>query len=504
MNKKLLAAVCLAAAATFNTAMAEDYTKGDARYAEPDFDRQMTQTEAESVKADGKTRSGEDMDEAQAEPMPITMTGDYASYDSVSGDFVAEGNVVITQGNETLKTVRAVGNMKTGDVWLKEGGTLVEPKSIMNGEWAYYNFNTKTGEIKKIEGKGNKDFFKAPHATIYPDKMVVDQGGVTTRCPAKEHTPCLSIKAKTFEIYPKEKMVAHDVQVFVKGTHVYSRDTWVNELGKDSGARIMPSIGYDGDDDKGTYIKIKYDYDIDEKTNVHAELPYYSKGHFKPVVEVKHDQRNYYLTYQSGWEEEDDEWVDKKNEIGFYYKPHYFIDGIPVTYRLYAHRGLWKNDETGRQSWHTEYGAYLTHDRIYLFDSKKTFLDLRIGKKWVDESRTDETRSTMLYQATLGQKLGDKWNTWVGYYRENETSNLFDIGQPDMERELRNGISYKPDDRNTFSIVNRYDMGKHENYETIYSWRHRFCCWAITFEYEHAHTAKEDTQWNIKYEFLNW
>lgn len=163
-----------------------------------------------------------------------------------------------------------------------------------------------------------------------------------------------------------------------------------------------------------------------------------------------------------------------------------------------------ENDKRGWQSWHTEYGAYLTHDRIYLFDSKKTFLDLRIGKKWVDESRTDETRSTMLYQATLGQKLGDKWNTWVGYYRENETSNLFDIGQPDMERELRNGLSYKPDDRNTFSIVNRYDMGKHENYETIYSWRHRFCCWAISFEFEHAHTEAEDTQWNIVYEFLNW
>lgn len=504
MNKKLLAAVCLAAAATFNTAMAEDYTNGDARYAEPDFDRQMTQTEAESVKADGKTRSGEDMDEAQAEPMPITMTGDYASYDSVSGDFVAEGNVVITQGNETLKTVRAVGNMKTGDVWLKEGGTLVEPKSIMNGEWAYYNFNTKTGEIKKIEGKGNKDFFKAPHATIYPDKMVVDQGGVTTRCPAKEHTPCLSIKAKTFEIYPKEKMVAHDVQVFVKGTHVYSRDTWVNNLNDDGAARIMPSVGYDGDDNKGTYIKLKLDYDIDENTNVNSELVYYNRGHFKPIIKAKHDQRNYYLTYQSGWEEEDDEWVDKKNEIGFYYKPHYFIDGIPVTYRLYAHRGLWKNDETGRQSWHTEYGAYLSHDRIYLFNTKNTFLDLTIGKKWVNESLTDETRSTMMYYGTLGQKLGSKWYTWAGYYREKVTSDLYDLGQPDMERELRNGISYKPDDRNTFSIVNRYDMGQHENYETIYTWRHRFCCWAITFEYEHAHTAKEDTQWNIRYEFLNW
>ena len=360
------------------------------------------------------------------------------------------------------------------------------------------------GEIKQIHGKGNEDFFRAPHATIYPDKMVVDQGGETTRCPAVEHSPCLLIKADTFEIYPHDKMVAHNVKVYVKGKHVYSRDTWVNELGDDGGTRIMPSIGYDGDDDKGAYIKLKLDYDIDENTNVHAELPYYNRGHFKPIFQAKHDQRNYYITYQSGWEEEDDEWVNKKNEIGFYYKPHYFIDGIPVTYRLYAHRGLWENDETGRQSWHTEYGAYLTHDRIYLFDSKKTFLDLTIGKKWVNESYTDETRSTMMYYGTLGQKLGDKWNTWVGYYREKVTSDLYDLGQPDMERELRNGLSYKPDDRNTFSIINRYDTGKHENYETIYSWTHRFCCWAITFEYEHAQNEDEDTQWNIRYEFLNW
>ena len=37
MNKKLLAAVCLAAAATLNTAWADDYTSGDGRYEEPNF-----------------------------------------------------------------------------------------------------------------------------------------------------------------------------------------------------------------------------------------------------------------------------------------------------------------------------------------------------------------------------------------------------------------------------------------------------------------------------------
>ena len=104
----------------------------------------------------------------------------------------------------------------------------------------------------------------------------------------------------------------------------------------------------------------------------------------------------------------------------------------------------------------------MTHDRIYLFNSKNTFLDLSVGKKWVDESYTDETTNTMAYYGTLGQKISDKWYTWAGYYREKYTSNLFDYDQPDMERELRNGISYKPDDKNTFTIVNRYDTGKHE------------------------------------------
>ena len=46
MNKKLLAAVCLAAATTLNTAWADDYTSGDGRYEEPNFDMNMTQEEA--------------------------------------------------------------------------------------------------------------------------------------------------------------------------------------------------------------------------------------------------------------------------------------------------------------------------------------------------------------------------------------------------------------------------------------------------------------------------
>lgn len=155
---------------------------------------------------------------------------------------------------------------------------------------------------------------------------------------------------------------------------------------------------------------------------------------YKPMYGINHDERNFNIKFQDGWDEEDDEWIRKERDIGLYYKNHRLIDNLPLTYSAYITHGLWRNEKSSIKSWHTEYAAYLNHDRIYLFNSKNTFLDLTVGKKWVTESYTDETKSTMMYYATLGQKLAPKWDTWVGYYREDITSNLYDYGQPDMGR----------------------------------------------------------------------
>ena len=434
--------------------------------------------------------------------LPIQLTGDKAEYDSVSGDFHLSGNVVITQGKEILKTTYAQGNMKTGDVWLEQGGTIIEPGSTLSGKWAYYNFNTKTGEIKEVHGTGDKDWYSAPHATIHPDKMVMDEGGTMSRCPAVNHVPCLSVTAKTFEIYPKQKMVAKDVKVYVKGKHIYSKDIWVRDLTETNKTRIVPRIGYDGSDN-GAFIKIDAEWNFGEKTKLNVDLPYYTKADFKPMVELEHDERNFSLTYKTGWEEDDDDWYKKQNNWKFEYKPHHFIDGLPVSYSGYFEYGLWKNDNTGRKSWHKEYAAFLRHDPIYLFGSKNTVLDLTVGKKWVHESYTDDTNATDLYYAVLSQKIASKWSTWVGWYREDITTTLFDIGQPDMDQELRNGLRYKADDKNIFTVVNRYDLDNSTQYETNYRWLHRFCCWALEFEYEKEHHGDHDDSFKVYYYFYN-
>ncbi len=434
--------------------------------------------------------------------LPVHLSADHSEYDNSSGDFVVSGNVVITQGKEKLLADYAVGNMKTGDIWLDDGGTLVEPESRMNGKWVHYNFNNKTGEIKEISGKGLKDWYRAPHAEIQPDKIIIDQGGVTTRCPALKNEPCLAIRAKTFEIYPKEKIVAHDVKVYVKGKHIYSRDLWVNNFDENP-TKIVPRIGWNGKK-TGFYGKLDISKDFSSKTSVHADITEYSRVGFRPTYELKQNERNFSIQYMHGWDEDDDIWYKKHNNWLLKYKKHHIIDGLPLTYSGYFEYGQWQRENRHYKSWHMESAVYLNHDPIYLFNSRNTALYLTIGRKWVHESYTGDMRTTDLYYSTLRQKLGSHWSTWIGYYRENLTSSLFDIGQPDMARELRNGLQYKMDDKNIFSIVNRYDIGKHSQYKTYYRWEHRFCCWSLMLEYEKRYYKNRESTLRIKYELLGW
>lgn len=99
-----------------------------------------------------KDKSKKKKQAESAEPMPITLWSDSATYDQGKGDFLLKV-CQDSAGGWNYSDYQAEGNMKTGDVWLKQGGTLQEPDTTMNGEWVHYNFNSKTGEIKQIDGK---------------------------------------------------------------------------------------------------------------------------------------------------------------------------------------------------------------------------------------------------------------------------------------------------------------------------------------------------------------
>ncbi len=478
-----------------------------------------------------------------AKKLPLIIQGNDAQYSSESGDFIIEGNVTLEQGTTKMYSSKAVGNEKTGDIWLLEGGTLQEPTNTVYSRWAHYNYNKETGELLHIKGAsrspGNNtkfDYYEAPHGIIENGMMIIDQGGMTTRCPALRHPSCLSVKAKTITIIPNDRIIARKVHVFIKGKHVYSRDIWINDLQKDSNP-ISPHVGWD--DERGWYASLKYRRPIGNPllrnpTTFYMEQTYYSKSKYKPFYGIRHDEKDFYVRVNRGYiyDSDDDQydegrWLYKKVDWGLFLKPHRIAKGLPLSVDGYITHGLWKYTTRKWESWHTEKAVYLRHDRFYPLGGQKLYMDLMVGRKWVVESygnfrkwdrairqyrRYGNDLSTNIYHGTIGYSFSDKWNIWTTYHNEHKTSRVFSKGQPSFSKDWRIGISWKPDKHNTFTIVNRrnLDSGRkdsslrtHGNYTTTFSWFHRFCCEVLSVSYQKKHYNGEN-KWTVKFEFLNW
>ena len=477
--------------------------------------------------ADKRNKKKEKTD---TQPLPLIIKGNDAQYSSESGDFIIEGNVRLKQGLTNVTSTKAVGNANTGDIWLLEGGTLQEPTNRVNARWAHYNFNKETGELLHLKGassanprSGKFDYYEAPHGLIEHGMLIMDQGGMSTRCPAVKHHPCVSVKAKTITIIPNDRIIARGVQVFVKGKHVYSRDVWINELNKEN-KQTKPRIGWDNE--RGWYASLEYSRPIGNPllknpTTFYMEQIFYTKSKYKPFYGITHDRRDFYVRVNSGYVYDSDNdaldegiWLQKKIDWGLFLKPHRIAKGLPLSIDGYITHGKWKYSHQNWESWHTEKAVFLRHDRFYPLGGEKLYMDLMVGRKWIHESLNNDTTrrygnslNTNIYHGTLGYRFSNKWNIWTTYHNEHRTSYLFSKDQPSFVKDLSMGIAWDPDKHNSFTIINRRNLDRethtHGNYTTTFTWRHRFCCELLTVSYEKKHYNHEN-KWTVKFDFLSW
>ena len=482
--------------------------------------------------ASSASKGNKKQEKTDIQPLPLIIKGDDAQYSSESGDFIIEGNVRLKQGLTNVTSTKAVGNANTGDIWLLEGGTLQEPTNRVNARWVHYNFNKETGELLHLKGassanprSGKFDYYEAPHGLIEHGMLIMDQGGMSTRCPAVKHPPCVSVKAKTITIIPNDRIIARGVQVFVKGKHVYSRDVWINELNKEN-KQTKPRIGWD--DEKGWYVALEYSRPIGNPrlknpTTFYMDQIYYTKSKYKPFYGITHDRKDFYVRVNTGYVYDSDNdaldegiWLQKKIDWGLFLRPHRIAKGLPLSFDGYVTHGLWKYSNRDWQSWHTEGAVYLRHDRFYPLGGKKLYMDLMFGRKWIHESLNNATTrrygnslNTNIYHGTLGYRFSNKWNVWTTYHNEHKTSYLFSKDQPSFVKDLSIGIAWNPDKHNSFTIVNRRNLDSetrtYGNYTTTFTWRHRFCCELLSVSYEKRYyDTNKDHKWTVKFDFLSW
>ena len=152
----------------------------------------------------------EDIKGSNAEP--VELNGDSIEYKAEEGKFVATGNVYLKQNNAVLFCDRLefYRDKKEGHA---EGNVVLDSdKGKIWADKAFYNFETKKGEFTNARLMADPIYGKARSIVkVRENYYVVNDGYVTT---SDYDDPEYRMKARTIDIYPGDKAVAHSTVMY--------------------------------------------------------------------------------------------------------------------------------------------------------------------------------------------------------------------------------------------------------------------------------------------------
>lgn len=430
---------------------------------------------------------------------PITVEGDELSFSDLTGQIFAKGNVILTQSDVQLTTDLLNGNTKNSLVWTDSKVTMTQPGINLAGTGLEFNYKENTGNIDKVKGtivnaseKAYKQFVTGQKIEMMSTKELIINSGTITTCPAK--VPDYHISAEKIEIWPGEKMVAHNAKFWIKDKVIYSLPKYQTSLKKGEGESQFPRIGYKSAD--GVFISQYLEYPVNDNLSVYGDLAYYSKRGFKPEYGLINRSTNYTIqAYQGEYRNGDDELVKKEPEIEFRLNPQR-LGNTGLTANFFVSRGKWKEDAVS--GWRDDYNLYLSADPIKL--SNVFSLKMGAGLERINYGYNNSTNDIWSIDTMLNAKASDKLDIWSGYsYRNQSGTSPYEYDKIDISRELTSGFSYKIDRMNGFKVNTSYDLDMHRFKDVDYTWQRNLHCW----EAEITFREKRDSV-NVKISTAKW
>lgn len=417
-------------------------------------------------------------DKKNKKPAPVYPTTIYCDklyFDDKTGNLHAEGAVKVVRGPETVYTENLDGNYHTGDLWLHDGGRLIDPLNNLYGDKVSYNYNDKTGRIENLNGRSKVEYITAEFADLYPSRINATNATVS-RCSAKK--PDYHIQADRVDIWPGDKMVAYNMKVFIKGQKIYQQDRYMTRLDKKD--TLFPQIGYTRDD--GLEIRQTLSRPLGPNTNLMVDLAYYTKRNFRPAGVLTHNEKNYYVTALSGYyRDDDDNWINKAYDVTWAYKTKP-VGNLPLSYNFSFNYAQWEDDWKRSNNSTSSFNLY--HNPIHLQKDKSLVLNLGVGYSYKTFTYGDVKQNNISYNAGLSKKFSNVFSAYVAYYHNSNTTNtIFSYNSIDMNEELQFGGQIKLTDRDYVRYVHRYDIKNKQNFDRDISWLHQMHCASIEFQY---------------------
>ena len=429
--------------------------------------------------------------------LPVSFEGDNLTYDERTGDFLAKGNVRITQLDDRRFTSDQVeGNTKSQDIEVENKGHVLQltpgsPRVDLDGYKINYNYGKKTGTMEDAKGKVDHQYVTGKRFEFYPDEVII-YNGTATKCAAKK--PDYHLSADKIEIFPGKKMIMYNVKVYLGSVVLYQQKKREVDISPEAKETIYPRIGYDKDD--GVWVEQTFDTVLAPKVTGYADLKYMSKWGFRNVfgVDWTNAGSSYHLKY-GNFEDSNNHWI--KKEPTFVYDYGHRIGKMPYSYHFEYEIGRWYNN--GIHSTHTYYDLTLSRDSIML--GRNFRLNLSTGYSITKESYDKSTVKGFSYDATMIKDFDMRWAAFVGYHYSttNSQNSLFNYNVDDYSRKLETGFSYRMDDKNRFVVGINYDTTGRKLKDVDYYWYREIHCAELIVRYR----AKRHN-WHVGVQFTPW
>lgn len=406
-----------------------------------------------------------------APPLPIVVTSDHMRYHDDTGDIIAEGNVVITQGTQKLSAAVVEGNSKSGDVHV-DGRALYEvlgkDNIAITGGPVVYNWVQRKGSIEEPKGHIDDKLIHGESIELLPDKYVVHEGRVT-RC-TKEDNPHYCMIADRIEIIPGQKMTAYHVKVQLLGHTLYSQAKYTKSLrpGEEDEGALVPDVGYNSDN--GAYVAQRFNYPLTEKVTAFADIGWYSRHGFAPYGGLRYRGEGYTAQLIEGKFYDGNGYkITKEPELQVTLDTRR-IGSSAYHYAISASYGKW--DDGSISSWHNEERIYVSRDPLYFNESKNLWLSLGAGTGYMSESYLGRGWQTRTYNAVL-YKTWAKWQTDIGYHYNRDNRNLFNYGRSDRSDYWEENLFYQANAKDAVGVTVRYDVQANNVYDVNFTWKRK-------------------------------
>jgi len=206
-------------------------------------------------------------EKTQPQQIPIIVNGDNVEFFTDKQMIVAEGNVKIEYGGSVLTCDKITVFTKAKDVMAEGNVKLKDEKGVIEGEKAFYNFDTKLGRIIQADIKTDPYFALSPEVEKSPAKYILYNGDITTCNLDKPH---YHLHARKIEIIPDDKVRAKNVKFRVgKRTLFYLPFFTQSIKDRREGFSFSPGMSKEW----GGYLLTRYTYYLNDnvKGTLHTD-----------------------------------------------------------------------------------------------------------------------------------------------------------------------------------------------------------------------------------------